>query len=251
MAKEKIKNIHAGHRLHLKDRFLKEGLDHFQDHNILEFVLFYAIPRRDTNVIAHHLLNRFGSLSAVFDASVEDLTSIDGIGEHAAILIKSYPAVSKCYYRSRFTPGVKLKNYYDMGQELVLHFSGRENEELLALFYDNSLTACGSETIVTGNLNSLAFSFRRLADAAVYHRAAYLVLAHNHPHGTPIASSEDLNTTATLRRFLIDMNVTLIDHFIIAEGHFSSIENSNYFYIYREFVENQLELPMSEYGRNE
>ena len=118
------KNPHEGHRSKLKKRFLTQGLTGFEDHNILELILFFAIPRRDTNVIAHELLNKFGSFSRVFEASVEELCSVDGIGEHAAHLIKTYPAVAKRYYQDRFKEEKKLPMYHQMGQDLVLQFAG-------------------------------------------------------------------------------------------------------------------------------
>jgi len=236
MEKEKKMHLHAGHRDKMKRRFLAEGLDHFEEHNILELILFFAIPRRDTNEIAHQLLHRFGSLSKVLEADVEDLCQVDGIGAHAALLLKTYPAVAKRYYKSRFRRAKHLPEYQDMGQELVLHFTGKENEELLAIFYNNALSFSGQEVLFEGNVNSIAFSFRRLCDAAVKHHASYLVLAHNHPHGRPFASSEDLDTTSRLKKFLNEMNVTLVDHFIVAEGHFSSVQSDDYYYFYKSLV---------------
>ncbi len=230
-------NLHAGHRFKLKKRFLAAGLEHFEDHNVLELLLFYAIPRRDTNEIAHRLIARFGSFSKVLDASVEELCSVPGVGEHAAGLIKTYPAVAKRYYQDRFRPGKCLMPYKEMGENLVLHFSGLDHEQVLALFYDNALTFCGQQVIHDGDINSVALSFRTVCNAALTHQAAYVILAHNHPHGVPIASSEDLSTTSQLKNFLLQMNVVLIDHFIVAEGNYSSLQEENYLDLRREFVE--------------
>ncbi len=236
MEKMKKANPHQGHRLKLKKRFHREGLEHFEDHNILEMILFFAIPRKDTNEIAHALIERFGSFSRVLEASVEELCTVDGIGENAATLLRSYPAVAKRYFKDRFRARKALPEYEQMGQDLVLHFAGKEREEVYAIFYDNSLCLCGSEVIHEGDINSVGFSFRKLCDACVHHNAAYLVLAHNHPRGIPIASSDDLNTTSGLKQFLLQMNVVLIDHFIVGESRFSSIQKEGYDYIRREFV---------------
>ncbi len=233
------KNPHAGHRLKLKKRFLKEGLENFEEHNILELILFFAIPRRDTNEIAHELLNRFGSFSRVFEASVEELCKVDGIGEHAAHLIKTYPAVAKRYYLDRFKSHKSLPDYHRLGQDLVLRFGGVDNEQVYALFYDNSLGFRGQELLHEGDINSVSFSFRKLCDAAMKHNASYLILAHNHPHGLPIASSEDLNTTSRVQDFLNQMNVVLIDHFIIGEGHFSSVQKEIYYSILETVKKNR------------
>lgn len=243
MDQSKKKNPHEGHREKLKRRFQNEGLEHFEDHNILELILFYAIPRRDTNDIAHALLDRFGSLSRVFEADVKELCRVPGIGEHAAYLIKTYPAVAKRYYTDRFGRGKRLPEYEEMGQELVLHFAGLGNEEVYAVFYDNSLTMCGTQVVHEGDINSVSFSFRRLCDSLVLNKASYVVVAHNHPHGLPIASSEDLNTTTALKNFLLQMNVILLDHFIIAEKRYSSIQKENYRYIYDSVFKNLSEFP--------
>lgn len=235
MSTEK-KNPHAGHRAKLKKRFLSQGFDGFEDHNILELLLFFAIPRKDTNEIAHALIDRFGSFSRVFEASVEELCKVEGVGEHAAQLIKTYPAVAKRYYKDRFKSGKRLPEYRQMGQELVLQFAGAENEQVYALFYDNALNLCGSQILHEGSINSVTFSFRKVCDAALGYKASYMVLAHNHPRGVPIASSEDLNTTKKLHEFLLQLGITLIDHFVIGENHFSSIQSEIYYCVYQDRV---------------
>lgn len=244
MENDKKNNPHAGHRQKLKKRFISEGLENFEDHNILELILFFAIPRRDTNEIAHALMEKFGTFSRVLEADIDDLCSVDGIGENAAHLIKTYPAVGKRYFRDRFrTASKKFPPYREMGQNLVYHFAGLDYEQVYALFYDNSLSYLGDKVIHEGDINSVGFSMRKLCDAAIYYNAAHMVLAHNHPHGVPIASSEDLNTTAKIKSFLLQMNVVLIDHFIIGESRFSSIQKKTYQYLYDYLLEDLAKLP--------
>lgn len=235
-------NLHEGHRLKVKKRFLREGLASFEDHNILEMILFYAIPRRDTNEIAHRLIRRFGSLSRVFDATVYELCEVDGIGEHVAILIKSYPAVAKRYYEDRFGELDYLPRYQDMGQNLVLHFAGNENEEAYAVFLDSALAVTGKEVLHQGDPNSIAFSFRKVCDAAIRNKAAYMILAHNHPRGVPVASDEDLNTTEKLKDFMLQMGIVLIDHFIVAEGKFTSLDKDAYEIFYEMLMTDDMKI---------
>lgn len=227
------KNLHAGHREKLKNRFLKEGLDNFEDHNVLELILFYAIARKDVNEIAHRLLDRFGTLAGVFDAEISELKKVDGIGAHAAVLIKTYPAVTRRYLEQRFRKGERLPAYAEMGKRLVMHFAGKENEEVYALFFNNALNFSGEQVIHEGDVNSVGFSFRRLCDSAMKANASFVILAHNHPHGVPVASSDDLVTTDRLRTLLAQINVSLLDHFIVAEGRFSSIQDEIY-HMYRK-----------------
>jgi len=238
---ENKKNPHQGHRLKLKKRFLTQGLEGFEDHNILELILFFAIPRRDTNEIAHALIERFRSFSRVFEASVEELCSVDGIGEHAAHLIKTYPAVAKRYYQDRFKEEKRLPMYHQMGQDLVLQFAGVNHEQVLVLFYDNSLGFRGQVLLHEGDINSVTFSLRKVCDAALQHNAAYMIMAHNHPRGLPIASSEDLNTTSRVQNFLSQMNVILIDHFIIGEGRFSSVQKEVYYNV-AELIKDRIKI---------
>ena len=115
--------IHDGHREKMRKRFLSGGLEHFADHEALELLLFYAIPRRDVNPIAHELMNRYGSLSAVLAAPVEDLQKVDGIGESAAILLKLVPHLC---HKARLADAGK--------QEIVLNTSGRAGVYLLEYF---------------------------------------------------------------------------------------------------------------------
>lgn len=238
-------NPHAGHREKLKRRFEREGLETFEDHNILELILFFAIPRKDTNEIAHALMSHFGSFSRVLEASLEELCQVPGVGRNSAQLIKTYPCVAKRYYADRFRPGKRLPPYEQMGQDLVFHFAGLEKEQVYVMFYDNSLSFCASQVIHEGDINSVGFSLRKLCDETVRSNAAYLVIAHNHPHGLPIASSDDLNTTANLKNFLLQMNVVLIDHFIIGESRYSSIQKDDYNYLFDHFSKKNRDLPDS------
>ncbi|MEG2852596.1 MAG: UPF0758 domain-containing protein, partial [Hydrogenoanaerobacterium sp.] len=103
-------NPHAGHRKRLRERFIKNGLDNFEKHNVLELLLFNSVPRQDTNELAHRLMEEFGSLSGVFDAPVEELMKLDGIGENSAVLIKLIPAISKVYLDDKNTIGTLVRS---------------------------------------------------------------------------------------------------------------------------------------------
>ncbi len=220
---EKKLNVHASHRARLKTRFLRQGLDHFEDHNVLELFLFYAIPQKDTNPIAHRLLARYGSLDAVFDAPLEDLMQVEGVGEHAATLIKLLPALASRYCASRFAPKDRLPEHDQVGAFFVSHFLDKQTESVYGLFYSSSLELVESCELFAGGLHSAAFSVREIAERAILKKASYVILAHNHPGGIPLASAADLDTTTEVRSFLRRMEVTLLDHFIVAEGRYFSL----------------------------
>lgn len=220
---EKEKNPHENHRARLKARFHGQGLDHFEDHNVLELLLFFAVPRADTNPLAHRLMERYGTLSRVFDAPAEDLMQVEGIGEHAATLIKLIPSLARRYCESRFQQGGEIPTHESVGTYLVAHFLGKNTESVFAMFYTSSMELVEAVELFSGSLQSAAFSVREVAEHAILKKAAYVILAHNHPGGIPIASAADLDVTRTVRTFLAQMQVTLLDHFIVAEGKYSSL----------------------------
>lgn len=168
-------------------------------------------------------MERYGSLSAVFDAPVEDLVRVEGVGQHAAVLIKMIPALAARYCEDRFSVNKKLPSYEEVGAYLVSHFLGRQTESVFGLFYSSDLKFLDSAEICAGSLHSATFSAREIAQHAILKNASYVVLAHNHPQGIPIASATDLDVTRELRAFLSQMEVRLLDHFIVAEGRFSSL----------------------------
>lgn len=232
MAEDKKDNLHQGHRARLKRQFQETGFDHFEDHNVLEFLLFYAIPRRDTNEIAHRLMEKFGSFPAVLEASLDDLCQVEGVGEHAAILLKTYLATARRYGDRNFQERKGLPTHKELGKALVEHFAGLEKEQVYAIFYDLSYRQCGTCVLHEGDINSVGFSVRNLGEAILKYKASYMVLAHNHPGGLPIASSDDLNTTDRICAFASHMGVLLMDHFIVAGGTYSGVQKETYLDLY-------------------
>ena len=115
-------NLHEGHRQRLKERFLREGLDHFEPHTVLELLLFYAVPQRDTNELAHRLIARFGSLDAVFDAAFDELCAVEGIGRNTATLLKLVPDLTRRYLDSADHEQVLLTSVQAIGDFCVQNF---------------------------------------------------------------------------------------------------------------------------------
>lgn len=211
--------VHEGHRERLKKQYTEHGLEPFQDHQVLEMLLFYAIPRCDTNPIAHRLIERFGSLDGVFSASMEELTSVQGIGDRAAELIKLIPAVKKLYDGDMARPKPQL----DSTGEAVEYFSRRlENEEdevYLAACLDgaNRLISCvelARGDAACGN----GIVARQLAEVALTRKAAGMLLIHCVPEPFSIPAPESQSKMAELSRILRTMGVDLLDCIIIADG---------------------------------
>ena len=222
------KTMHKGHRKRLKERFCQEGLEGFSDHQVLELLLFYAIPQRDTNPLAHGLLNHFGSLSQVLDADVEELKKVSGIGDHAATLLRLVPELSR-YYQVDCAKRTEVLTSLDAcGAYLVSRFFGRKVEMVFLLCLDAKCKVLCCREIGEGSVNAASISVRKVVETALSANATTVVLAHNHPSGVALPSAEDVQTTRRIAAALKAVDVTLIDHIVVAEGDFISMAQSGY-----------------------
>ncbi|MEG1049344.1 MAG: DNA repair protein RadC [Oscillospiraceae bacterium] len=222
-------NLHEGHRQRLKTRFLNQGLSGFEDHNILELLLFFALPRNDTNELGHLLLQNFGSLSNVFDASYEELCKVKGIGENSATLIKLIPELLSVYHCDK-TENLKIVNSTnEAGRYFVPRFMGKNIEEVHIMLLDDKKKVIRSEKVSEGVVNASAISVRKIVAIAVNSNATGIILAHNHPGGVALPSSSDQRTTNKLYHALKLMDIQLCDHIIVADGDFVSMADSGMF----------------------
>ena len=188
--------IHDGHREKMRRRFLSGGLEQFADHEALELLLYYAIPRRDTNPIAHALIDRYGSLSAVLAAPVEDLQKVEGIGESAAILLKLVPRLcAKARLADADRQELILNTASRAGAYLLERFYGEQNEVIYQLCLDRKGKLLACKKLGEGSIASAALDVRKLVENAILHSASSVVLAHNHPSGIASPSHEDYAAT--------------------------------------------------------
>ena len=217
---------HYGHRQRLKDRFLQTGFTGFDAHGILELLLFYSIPQRDTNDLAHELVNRFGSLSGVFDASYEDLVKVKGISANTATLLKMIPQLANAYLNDRNDPGIILDSAEKAGAFLMSKYVGATNERIYLLCLDNKLNLLNCMLMGEGSLNKVGFHPRRILEQALQCSASAIILSHNHPHGLALPSNADLMATDEIKKALQMMKIQLIDHLIFAGEDYVSIRAS-------------------------
>lgn len=220
-------SIHDGHRQRLKDRFREEGLDNFEEHQALELLLFYCIPRLDTNPIAHALIDRFGSFSGVMDATVEELEKVPGIGSGAATFL-SLMAQSWRYYQVNHAmrKDVILPTVNECGKYLIPYFSGKRNETVYLLCLDAKCKMLCCKEIGEGSVNSAAVPIRKIVEIALGANASSVILSHNHPSGLALPSDEDIATTRRLATALDAVEITLADHIIVADDDFVSLAQS-------------------------
>ncbi len=223
---EDAAGVHSGHRQRLKDQFLTHGMDPIHDVNVLELVLFYAIPRQDTNPIAHRLLNTFGSLAAVFDATPEELMKRGGLSKNAATLIKLIPAAARRQQLSRSSCQQILDSTQKCGDYLVPFFFGATQEEVYLLGLDAKCKVLGCVKLSTGSINSAGLSIRKVVECALNMKASSVVLAHNHTSGIAVPSQEDIRTTKSISHALDLVGVYLADHVVVADEDYVSMAES-------------------------
>ena len=209
-------HLHKGHRARMKKRFLEnEGKD-FSDHELLEMLLFYCIPRADTNELAHELLNRFGSLRAACNASYENLRRIKGIGPSTAILFKLIFTIRKRMDIEKYNlKKLSADRINNVGNFLIDYYKDNPREELCAMLLDNSLRLIDFVSLSTGSVNSVFIDVRSLAKLALDKDASYVILSHNHPAGTLNQSNEDKAITMQVQAALHTIGITLLDHIIV------------------------------------
>ena len=222
-------NLHEGHRQRLKERFIKNGLADFEEHNILELLLFYAVPRNDTNELGHRLLKTFGSISNVFDAPIEALCKVEGVGIHTATLIKLIPQICNIYNIDK-AENIKIINTpADAGAYFIPRFMGKMEEEVHVLLLDDKKKLIQSEMISKGTISAAALSIRKIVDAVLRNNATSVVVAHNHPAGVAIPSTQDITVTRKIYIALKSMDIKLLDHIIVAGDDFVSMQESGNF----------------------
>ena len=225
--------VHDGHRNRLKTRFISQGLSGFEDHNVLELLLFYSIPRSDTNEIAHRLLNQFKTLSGVFDAPVEELCKIKGVSTHTATLIKLIPELTAVYNTDK-TKDIKIvSSTKEAGRFFVPRFYCKKNEEVHALFLDDKKKVIRCDKLFEGTVNSTPITVKKVVAAAVNTNATSVVIAHNHPGGVALPSRADMIATEKIYKALKLINIELCDHIIVADDDFVSMADSGEFERYK------------------
>ncbi len=227
-------NLHAGHRQRVKNRIRRSGLDDMEDHQVLEALLFFALPRVDTNEIAHRLLQRFRTLSAVFEASPEELKEVQGVGDNAALLLNMIPGLTRRYLLSKVVPHARLTDTEAVGNLLKPYFIGKTEEHVYLLGLDAKRVPIACELIHKGSINAAQVSISKIVSEALRMKASAVILAHNHPGGSAIPSDEDVRTTLKVRDALKAVNIALLDHIVVGDpidtsdlsGEFVSLADS-------------------------
>ncbi len=222
-------NLHKGHRKRLRDSFIAGGLDHQPPHKVLELLLFYALPQGDTNELAHKLINHYGSLPLVFDAPYEDLVRFNGIGDVSATLIKLVPAVTSYYMSQKAIEGTKMNSVEDVGEYFVSKFIHAIHEEFYLMCKSSTGKVLKCVKLMEGTVNAVPVVTRLVLTEAINSDATSVIVAHNHPSGIALPSSNDIFLTKNLYKALHHADILLDDHIIVCGMEYRSLRESGLF----------------------
>lgn len=220
------KNLHTGHRKRAKAEFLARGLEGMPDHKVLELLLFYAIPQGDVNPLAHRLLDQFGSLSAVFNATHEQLMAVPGVGENTAILFKLVTALGSRYLQDRVNRDAVFEDSFQFKELLLPYFFGARNEMAYLVCLNGKNKLIGCYKLSEGTAYTTPVAARNVLERALGCNAATVVLAHNHLSGPPSPSREDIAVTRHLFKTLREVGIRLQDHYVVCDDEIGSMRES-------------------------
>ena len=220
--------VHDGHRDRMRRRFLANGLNGFADHEVLELLLYYAIPRGDVNPLAHALMDRFGSLSGVLAAPAELLAQVEGVGERTAMLLRLVPQIAQMARLADMEREVALNTREKIGDYLLELFSRERNEAVYQVCLDGKGKLLACRRLGEGSASAVNLDVRKIVQNAIVFCACSVILAHNHPSGVALPSQEDHTAALRVKEALASIDVKLEDHIIVADHDFLSFAQSGF-----------------------
>jgi len=221
--------IHDGHRSRLRQRFLKSGLDDFENHQVLELLLFFSRPQGDVNPLAHRLMDRFGSFNAVLDAPVEELVKVSGVGENTAVLLKLVIAANRRYMIARSQNNEILNSTEKAGKFLAPRFYGERDEVVYMVCLDAKYKVLNCKMMFRGSVDTANINIRKVVENALAFNSVSVILAHNHVSGLALPSDEDYTTTRRLIDALSAIDIILADHIVVADDDYVSMADNGFF----------------------
>lgn len=226
--------MHEGHRKRVREKYSINGLDSFADHEVLELLLFYANKRGDTNEIAHRLLERFGSLSAVFEASYDELLQVTDVGDVAATLITMMPKLFRRYSEDKVSSITEINSFEDAAAYLKPKFFGLRTERTAMLLLNSQNKINNLVFVHEGSLNASQLDLRKCMQLALNNSTSSVILAHNHPLGVASPSKADVETTQIFINAFEPIGISLSDHIIFSDSNaFSMAGNPKLAYLFK------------------
>jgi len=220
------KNVHAGHRERMRSKYLRVGFEGFEEHELLEMLLYNFFSQQDTNELAHQLIATFGSVKGVLSASVDQLKAIKGIGDVTAFNLKLIGDMALNCMNSRRDERPVLDSTDKIYDYVKPFFVGYQTEMVLAVSLDTNLKVMRTTKLYEGSFDSVSFNVAKVVRNFVTSGTAAVVIAHNHPSGFAFPSERDLASTERLKRALESVGIMFVDHLIIGSDDFVSLRDS-------------------------
>ena len=213
---------HQGHRQRMRERVQNYGLDSLAEHEALEYVLYLTNAQKDTNGIAHDLIDRFGDFAAVLEASEEELCTVEGVGPATARMLHLLPQICRYYSRSR----TSTTSY------LMAKFAWSDYERAMLVSLDSRKRVRAAVWLREGTSDRVSLEIKSVVAAAIKGGTDTVVLCHNHPNGAALPSMEDIEATGSIAQALGLVNIYLLDHFILTDTEYFSMRDANRLPIY-------------------
>lgn len=222
------KPVHSGHRQRIRQKYLASEFQDFNQHEILELLLFYGIPRKDTNETAHRLINEFGSLSAVMDAPVEKLRKF-GLPENAAIFLHMLPQLGEMYLNDKNYNFKKIYTVGELKKKIMINLLQNNQNTVLLYLFDTIGTELFSGPIKTGYIDNSDELISKIVGIAMKYNAVTAVIAHNNYSGILYPSPTVINMTEKLKSALQAVSIRLTNHYIVSDDNIFSMAESEEF----------------------
>lgn len=224
-ASTKNNNCHAAHRQRMRDKVTANGFSSLAGHEKLEFLLYYTIPRANTNEQGHRLLERFGSFSAVLDAPVGEIEKVEGVGKSSAYFLSLLPKIFGSYAADKKMLGEEFSSLDEIGKYLTSKFYGYNVERTYMLCLDSKNKCIAEYELESGSVSNVYLNPQIIVAKAIEVGCTRIVLAHNHPNGVCLPSGDDYDSTRRLSALLRDLHLNLVEHFIIVNDSYCTTIN--------------------------
>ncbi|MDR3256153.1 MAG: DNA repair protein RadC [Endomicrobium sp.] len=221
----KLKYHYLGHRNRLRKKFISMGFDNLADYEILELALTYVLPRKDVKVLAKEMISKFGSLKQVFDADIDDLKQIKNISDYSAQFILFLKEFTSLYLSLDIKERDRLSSPKSVTDYLISTLSGEKIEKIYTIILNSGNRVTDCLEIESGTVNQSPLIPRKIAETALKYKAVSVIIAHNHPGGTLKPSQNDINATVAVKKALESIEVSLLDHIIVANNNFFSFKD--------------------------
>ena len=220
-------NVHSGHRTRLRETMLKNDMNNMQPHQVLEYLLSFVVAQRDTNPTAHNLINKFGSIDGVFEAPIEELEQVEGVGKVTATFLHSFLSFYDYYSNHKVKKITSITNTITAVIFANSILKNKLKEELYAILLDAQGFVLDYRKMSDGTKSSVSVKIRDITKYALSHNATQVIVCHNHPDTDSTPSAEDELFTENLRNALTPNGISMNEHVIVGNSDSYSF-NSGY-----------------------